>query len=605
MKFGIMGPYLIYPDRDHRIRAGKHRSLLAILTVNPNAFVTVGRLSDELWLGSPPGSADNLIRQYVSAVRRELRDGSIITLSGGYRLDLRTGDLDLDHFDGYLNQAHREIGNGRLDAASEALSQALSLWRGDPLGDIEQTPSIVAEARRLVERRLSAIEQRIDLDVRRGRHDAALDEMAALVTLHPEREGLRARQMRALFATGRRADALAAFREGREALIERIGIEPGRELQRIHHQILVGDLPVESRPQVATTTPQSRPAQLPPDLPDLISRDGELAAIVDFVTRPAETAPVVVVSGKVGVGKSVLVTHAGHALRDRFPDGQLFLSLTGTTPAAALRDALRALGGPPVAAGSDLRELHNAYATELLDRRILVVADDATEESDVRALVPAGSRSALLVTSRSVLPGIEGAHHLKCHPLTEASAVTMLSAIIGEQRATADPGAVRSLVRSLGCLPLALRIAGGRLLVHQWRSVRLLAKRLLHNPLDELAYGGLAIRPRLAESVSYLTEVEQRVFRRAGVLRWFDVDTAAKVAGITAEEAARAVDRLLEIHLVDPVGDDPAGRERFMTDFLIREYAYERLLVDDPLLSDEGAICVQRYASAKSWLASR
>jgi len=406
--------------------------------------------------------------------------------------------------------------------------------------------------------------------------------------------------MRALFATGRRADALAAFREGREALVERIGIEPGRELQRLHHQILVGDLPVKSRPQLATTTLQSRPAQLPPDLPDLISRDGELAAIVDFITRPATTAPVVVVSGKVGVGKSVLVTHAGHALRDRFPDGQLFLSLTAMTPADALRDALRALGGPPVAAGSDLRELHNAYATELLDRRILVVADDATEESDVRALVPAGSRSALLVTSRSVLPGIEGAHHLKCHPLTEASAVTMLSAIIGEQRATADPEAVRSLVRSLGCLPLALRIAGGRLLVHQWRSVRLLAERLwLHNPLDELAYGGLAIRPRLAKSVSYLNEVEERVFRRAGVLRCFDVDTVAEVAGITAEEAARAVDRLLEIHLVDPVGDDPAGPEWFMTDFLTREYAYERLLVDDPLLSAEGAIGARRYASAK------
>ena len=568
----------------HRIRAAKHRSLLAILTVNRNTFVSVRRLTDELWSGAPPGSADNLVRQYVSAVRRELRDESITTLPGGYRLDLQPGDLDLDQFDRHLHQARREIGDGRPDDGSAALSQALSLWRGDPLGDIEQTPSITAEARRLVERRLSAIEQRIDLDLRSGRYENALDELAALVTLYPEREGLRAQQMRALFATGRRADALAAFREGRAALVDGIGIEPGPELQTIHRKILVGDLSVESRSPAASPAERAKPAQLPPDVPDLTSRDEELAAIVGFVTRPTPAASVVVVSGKVGVGKSVLVTRAGHMLRDRFPDGQLFLPLTSWTPVDALRGALRALGVPSVPADAGLRELREAYGRELHDRRVLVVADDATEESVVRALVPAGTRSALLVSSRSVLPGIEGAHHVECFPLSEESAVTMLSAIIGDQRVAADPVAVRSLVRSLGRLPLALRIAGGRLLVHQRRSLRLLAERLRrNNALDELAYGELAIRPRLAESMRHLSEAEQRVFRRAGVLGRFDVDTAARVAGLSAEEAARAVDRLLELHLIEPADNDSDVSEQYATDLLIRQYARERLAADDPM----------------------
>lgn len=586
MKFGVLGPYLIHPDRDHRIRATKHRSLLAILTVNANAFVTVRRLTDELWGGDPPGSAENLVRQYVSAIRRELRDESITTLAGGYRLELRRGDLDLHQFDRFLDQAGGHVDDGRLDEGSDALSQALSLWRGDPLGDVEQAPSIVAESRRLVERRLSAIEQRIDLDLLRGRYDSALDEMAALVTLYPEREGLRARQMRALFATGRRADALAAFREGRAALVDGIGIEPGPELQQVHRQILVGDLPVQSRPSIVAPAGPGRPAQLPPDLADLTARDEELAAIVDCLTRQSPAAPVVVISGKVGVGKSVLVTHAGHVLSDRFPDGQLFLPLTGLTPAAALRDALRALGGPRVPAGADLRELREAYRRKIHNRRVLVVADDAGDESQVRALVPVGTGSALLVTSRSVLPGIEGACHLECRPLSEASAVTMLSAIIGEQRAAADPAGVRSLVRSLGRLPLALRIAGGRLLVHQRRPVRLLAERLRrHNPLDELTYGGLAIRPRLAEITRQLSESEQRVFRRAGILESFDVDTAAQLTGLSAEESARAVDRLLEVHLIDASADDAAATERYMTDLLIRQYAQERLAADDPIWS--------------------
>ncbi|GAA0467617.1 hypothetical protein Ade02nite_88380 [Paractinoplanes deccanensis] len=582
MKFGVLGPYLIQPDRKHGIRAAKHRSLLAVLTVNANSFVTVRRLTEELWLDAPPGSADNLVRQYVSAIRRELRDESLATLPGGYRLDLRDGDLDRDDFDRHLARARREIAEDRLESGSAELTAALSLWRGDPLGDVEQGPSITAEARRLVERRLSAIEQRIDVDLRRNRYGRALDEMAALVTLHPEREGLRARQMRALSATGRRADALAAFREGRAALVDGIGIEPGPELQRLHRQILSGDLPVESRP---TTGPSQRagPAQLPPDLPDLIARDEELAAIVGYLTTTGATAPVVVVSGKVGVGKSALVTHAGHVLRDRFPDGQLFLPLTGRTPADALRDALRALGSLAASAKISLRELREAYGRELRDRRVLVIADDATAESDVRALVPPGARSALLVTSRSVLPGIEGARHVPCLPLTEANAVSMLSGIIGEQRAAADPAGVLSLVTRLGRLPLAMRIAGSRLLVHPGRSVRLLSERLRrYNSLDELAYGGLAIRPRLAESMRQLTEAEQRVFRRAGVLSSFDVATAAQLAGLTVEQGAHAVDRLLELHLVDPADDGLATIERYATDLLARQYARERLAADDP-----------------------
>jgi hypothetical protein len=156
----------------------------------------------------------------------------------------------------------------------------------------------------------------------------------------------------------------------------------------------------------------------------------------------------------------------------------------------------------------------------------------------------------------------------------------MLTGIIGDDRAAAEPDAVRELVNALGRLPLALRIAGAVLVLHRHRPVGFLLDRLrTRNPLDELSHGDLALRPRLAASYGQLTEVEQHVFRRVGAVTGasFDIGTAAEVAGVGPEIVEKAIDRLLEMHLVEPAGSG----NRFRMDGIVHAYARERLSEHD------------------------
>ncbi|WP_327000863.1 NB-ARC domain-containing protein [Dactylosporangium sp. NBC_01737] len=582
MKFGVLGAYQIFPGLPHRIHAAKHRKLLALLTVNAGHFVSVDRLAQELWPVGPPLSAPNLIRQYVSAIRRalpaEAGAGLISTMPAGYRMSLRPGDLDRHEFDRLADEGRAAFTLGLLDEAADPLAAALALWRGEPLADLEPSPSIEAEARRLTERWLATVELQVDVELERGRYDRVLDELAALVTLHPGREGLRARQMRALYATGRRAEALRAFREGREALIDSIGIEPGPQLQQVHRMILNDELTAQPAARAVRRPPGAhRPAQLPADVPDLVGRDDDVARVSRFLSADA-VSPVMVISGKAGVGKSVLAVRAGHLLRDRFPDGQLFLRMDRQTPQEALRRALRALGAP---APQD-QDPHETYATWMRNRRMLIVLDDAAHERDVRPLIPAGSPSVVLVTSPSVLAGLEGAQHLVCAALTDAAGVRMLAGIIGQERADAEPDAVHAVVTGVSRLPLAVRIAGSRLVVHRHRPVADLARRLsTRNPLDVLRHGDLQLRPRIAASYRRLDEQHQRVFARLAALPGpFDADTVAAAAELSADAADAAIDRLLELHLLDS-----ADGGRYVLDRLIAAFARERLHAGTPGLN--------------------
>ncbi|MEV4843290.1 AfsR/SARP family transcriptional regulator [Micromonospora matsumotoense] len=258
MKFGILGTYLILPGQNYYINAPKQRNLMAVLTVNENVLIPVERLAQEVWHGEPPPSATNLIRQYVFRLRRSLPPAvsrTIVTGPGGYKLRLTRGDVDSHLFDANVVRGRAAFAAGRLEDAVRALSEALAAWRGDPLADVDPSPSILAETRRLGERRLLAIEMRADAYLRLGWYDEAVEELAALVTLHPERERLRDMQMRVLCRVGRRADALAVYRDLRQTLADGVGIEPGPELQRLHRRVLDGDPALSGPPDARRSTP--------------------------------------------------------------------------------------------------------------------------------------------------------------------------------------------------------------------------------------------------------------------------------------------------------------------------------------------------------------
>lgn len=616
MNFGILGPYLIFPGQCVTIHAAKHRNLLAILTVNANTFVPLEWLADELWMGDPPPSAPNLIRQYISCIRRHLpgQSGSniISTAPAGYVMHLRPGDLDRDDFDRMMEIGHTALDNGDLDAGAEVLNEALSLWRGKPLADIAPSPTITAEARRLEERKLAVTQLRIEADLGCGRHSRAVEELTALVALHPKQERPRELLMQALYRTGRRADALAVFREGREALIDGLGIEPGPALKRLHQQILSDDSALQPGSSRAIGTPEAAlPSVHFPDVPDLVGRERELGRIRNAVIhgigsgRRSAAPPVVIVSGKAGAGKSVLAVRLAYLLDRNFPDGHLLIALDdcpvrASAPTIALRQALNSLGIPTEDVPVDVDEQTRLYRARMLGKRMLITLDAATHEQQVRALTPPSPGSALIVTSRSVLAGVEGAIHIECGSLSEAEAIRMVAGIIGDQRVNAEPEETRVLVNLCERLPLALRIVGTLLVLHRRWPIRVLLTRLrTRNPLDELNYGELALRPKLTASYSLLDPVEQRVFRRIGATDdgEFDLPTAAIIAGVDISTAEQAVHRLIEMHMVEATAAADDGWGRYRLDLFLLGYARERLLADE--VAGENASGQERARSEK------
>jgi class 3 adenylate cyclase/DNA-binding winged helix-turn-helix (wHTH) protein len=231
----------------------KHRALLAILLLAEGRVVSIDRLVDELWGEDPPATARNSLQNYVSLLRKRLGPDVIQTRPPGYELVAAPEQVDLWRFRRLVEQA----GDPDPAARAETLREALALWRGPPLADLEYEPFATAEIARLDELRLAAIEARIDADLELGRHAAVIGELETLVREHPLRERLRGQQMLALYRAGRQADALEAYRAHRRVLDEELGLDPGPELQQLERGILTHDAEL-ARP---APTPAAVPAE--------------------------------------------------------------------------------------------------------------------------------------------------------------------------------------------------------------------------------------------------------------------------------------------------------------------------------------------------------
>ena len=242
MRIRMLGPLEVSDgDRAVSLPRGHRRLLLAILLVRAGETVSSDRLIDALWGESPPPSAASSLHNLVSAMRQGLDAGRVVTDDGGYRLELHEHELDRDEFEQLAAEGAIALAAGRADDAVEVLEAGLRLWRGPPFGELGYHPALAGEAARLEEARMTALEDRIDADLARGRHAAVLPELDALVADHPLRERLRGQQMLALYRSGRQADALAVHRETRERLVAELGIEPGPGLRSLHQAILEHD----------------------------------------------------------------------------------------------------------------------------------------------------------------------------------------------------------------------------------------------------------------------------------------------------------------------------------------------------------------------------
>ena len=259
MDSALLGPLeVVDQGRLISLGRGKHRALLALLLLHANDVVPTDRLIDELWGEAPPPTAGKIVRNYVSSLRKAFgaEQELLQTRAFGYCPVLGTATLDSAHFEQLVEAGRRALVEGDPTRAASLLREGLALWRGPPLADFSYEAFAQGEIGRLEELRLGALEERIDADLRLGRHAELVAELEHLVGEHPLRERLRGQLMLALYRSGRQAEALATYQEGRRALVSELGLEPGRALQELERGILAQDesldLPAPAR--------RSRPA---------------------------------------------------------------------------------------------------------------------------------------------------------------------------------------------------------------------------------------------------------------------------------------------------------------------------------------------------------
>lgn len=224
--FRLLGPLEIcVGDRPVRLGGVRQRSLLALLLLRPNEVVSRDRLIDELWRDHAPESAANALAALVARLRRVLPPDTLVTRSGGYEARVELEAVDLFRFERLHEEGRRALAAGEPAAAAEQLRAALSLWRGPPLADLAYEPFAGPVILRLDELRLAVLELRLDADLELGRHGELAGELQSLVREHPLRERFRAQLMLALYASGRQAEALEAYRDARAFLLgELVGL---------------------------------------------------------------------------------------------------------------------------------------------------------------------------------------------------------------------------------------------------------------------------------------------------------------------------------------------------------------------------------------------
>ncbi len=247
--------------------APKPRKVLALLVLHANHVVSTPALMRELWGEQPPPSAATTLQTYILLLRKLLAKvlpggmaeakRVLSTWPGGYRLHLSGEAMDLRRFDELCVLGRQALARGEHEKAADTLSEALALWRDDVLVDVLPGPLLEAETVRLRESRLVALEQRIEADLRLGRHHQAISELSSLVVEFPLNENLHAHLILALYRSGRKAQALGVYQRLRAALINELGLDPSSRLRDLHQAVLASDPSLDGEP-VGAMAPMGR-----------------------------------------------------------------------------------------------------------------------------------------------------------------------------------------------------------------------------------------------------------------------------------------------------------------------------------------------------------
>lgn len=595
MELRILGPVELWDGADQvTLGRTKERSLLGVLALSSGRPVGIRVLFDALWDDSPPDNAKKDVQIYVSRLRRHLRDAGssaeIATRQDTYVFRPHSDSVDHTQFKSLLKAgrgAHREK---RLDDAAELLYQGVALWQGPPVGDLKT--AWMEQRREELDSydRFVGYHELCAVELERGNYPEVLQLLDEVAESHELDSSYIAQRLSALDGCGHYALFDTYWRMIYRKNVDSFGTAPPRELQEFHNQLL------QARggffPDVRLSVPD-RPAQLPPPASDFVGRREELERLESMLARSQITDPtaplIVALTGAAGVGKSELALQWAHTIKRQFPDGQLYADLSGYSrnrpadPTAVIADLLTALGTPPAEVPATLAARTALMRTILDGKRVLVVLDDARDSSQVRPLLPASARCALLVTSRHRLTDLvtrNGAHRLIVQPLTTPASNTLLRRLLTAADLPVDNDVIDTSLALTGGIPQAIRT------VAELGDVPQLAD-LLNAGEDEFH----TIQASLSWSYHALPAGAARLFRLLGPHPGpdFCLHLASAVAETTETETRQHLTALTNISLIEPSGS------RFSVHPLVRALAARLFETIEP---DE-----HRAAAAKRLLA--
>jgi DNA-binding SARP family transcriptional activator len=549
------------------------RALLAALALSDESGADTDELISLVW-GRPGEVTRDSVYHYVGRLRRRLAAlAPVMTVTserGRYRLGVPDEAVDVRLFR-QLAATAWTIRDEDADGAATRYHEALALWRGTPLADVGDRLS--AARRELREERRAIVLQLASIEAGRHHPQKVVELLGKELTDDPGWESAAALVIDAFTKLGRRDEAGAVYRRARTRLAA-AGLDPDERLDAAFRRALRGaaergaadPVPV-GRTDTSTHPPPSlrrRPSGLPRPDPHFTGRIDELNRLVAALSERR----VCVISGMAGVGKSALAVRAAREVAPTFPDGVIFIDLHGYTVGErplpvgdALDRLLRRDGVPGELIPSEPEERAALFAERLADREILLVLDNAHDAAQIRPLLPTGGRCAVVVTSRMRLAALDDAESIPLDVLSHSEATALFRTVVGPDRLVAGADTdrlVTQIVISCGRLPLAVRIAAGRHRLSGPRPLEDLATSLadVYAALDELDDDDRSVTASLRVSFADLAPELARMLLLAARHSAADLDgyAAAALLDRSRTEAGRLLDRLVDRHLLLPVG---------------------------------------------------
>ena len=563
MRYRILGPIEAESSTGLvRLEGGRPRTLLALFLAHRNQVLAPSTIADVLWGEEPPETWRTALQVHVSNLRKALGpEGRLLTRADGYVLEVRDGEVDADDFIALLAAAREQLAQRRPSVAAQIFGEALALWRGEIVGGL--VPSDLAWFSLLGESRDTAVEERAAALVDAAQLPEAIAALRAAISNQPFRERLRELLMLALYRAGRQEEALAAYQEARETLLDELGVDPGPALQRLEASIL---------DQEPTLDPGSaRPfSPVPAPATSIIGREPELATLQGFLQAGAPR--LLTIAGPGGVGKTRLAQEIGIGACEGRRHGVAFVSLAEVTDVGGVPAAIARALGVRQPAGS----IEDELATFLADRDMLLILDNFEHvvgaAQILATLLAASPKLMVLATSREPL-GLRQEHVFWLKPLSSGSVPGARPAAVElfAERASAAGGVdplnaaseadVREISMLLDGLPLAIELAAARMQNLSLGELRAVLDDVLSLSSRDASrparHSGLDATLRW--SWGLLAAGEQRLLAWlstfVGPFTRADASTIGAEFGISSREATDTLERLARKSLVTRVAD--------------------------------------------------